>query len=69
MVIFISILLDEKISEPKHLPCLQVNNTTHFFMTDAAVKYLMSDIEEDTDLRSQVMILMSYSKKSNSNTF
>lgn len=40
--------------EPKHLPCLEVEKGVQFFMTDAAVKFLMHGIEEDSDIRSQV---------------
>lgn len=47
-------ILDPALKEPKHLPCLELDNGTQFFMTDAASKYLMRDIEEDSDARSQV---------------
>lgn len=46
-------LNDPLIKEPKHLPCLELDDGTQFFMTDAAVKFLMHGIEEDTDERSQ----------------
>lgn len=45
---------DNSLKEPKHIPCLQLDDGSQFFMTDAAVKFLMSGIEEDTDIRSQV---------------
>lgn len=35
------------------MPCLELDDGTQFFMTDAAVKFLMHGIEEDTDERSQ----------------
>lgn len=47
-------ILDPALREPKHLPCLELDNGAQFFMTDAATKYLMSGIEEDSDIRSQV---------------
>lgn len=47
-------LLDNSLREPKYLPCLQLDDGSQFFMTDAAIKYLMNGIEEDSDIRSQV---------------
>jgi methionyl-tRNA synthetase len=41
------------VQEPKHLPCLETDDGNQFFMTDAATKYLMHGIEEDTSERSQ----------------
>lgn len=46
-------LNDPAISEPRHLPCLELDDGTQFFMTDAAVKFLMHGIEEDNNTRSQ----------------
>ena len=48
------IFLDPALKEPKHLPCLHLDSGSQFFMTDAAVKYLLNDIEEESDIRNQV---------------
>jgi hypothetical protein len=47
-------VLDPALKEPKHLPCLELDSGAQLFMADAAVKYLMSGVEEDSDSRSQV---------------
>lgn len=52
-----NLFLDPALKEPKHLPCLQTDSGAQFFMTDAAVKFLMSGIEDDSDIRDQVWIV------------
>lgn len=45
---------DPALKEPKHLPCLELDSGVQFFMSDAAVKFLMSEIEEDSNARNVV---------------
>lgn len=45
---------DPALKEPKHLPSLELDSGAQLFMSDAAVKYLMSGVEEESDVSSQV---------------
>ena len=52
-----SLFQDPEVKEPKHLPTLELTSGNQIFLSDAAAKYLLSDIDEDSVIRNQVINL------------
>lgn len=48
---------DPAIKEPKHLPMLELASGNQIFLSDAAANYLLSDVEQDSTARNQVIYI------------
>lgn len=46
-------LNDPAIKEPKHLPCLELDSGSQIFMSDVAIQFLMSGVEQESNIRNQ----------------